>query len=146
MREHPCQSGPGFLKRSCRSAEVINGYLGAYARDYREWAEKIKNGEKIPVVFVKHRLDGLQTTIEKLLHGYEGAAPWLSQHDRPRQRIWELQWALIDEREKLGFQEWLEGGSLIEELDRFLTIFYGSGAAKTETSPPWKLPELGHLR
>lgn len=143
IREHPCQSESDFLNRSCRSVEVINEYLRAYAGDYNQWATKIKNGERIPIAFVKNRLDGLQVTLNELLHkNYYSAALWLSQHDGPRQRIWELHWALIDEREKLGSQEWLEGGSLTEELDRFLTIFYGSGAGKAETSLSLKLPEL----
>jgi len=146
LRAHPRETGKDLIVRSCRNAEVINGYLGAYAKDYQEWAEKIEDGEKIPLAFVKYRIEGLQATIEKLLHGYEGAALWLSQHDSSRQRIWELQWALIDERSKLGSAEWLEDGSIIEELDRFLAIFYSRGAAKTEASLPWKLPELGHLR
>lgn len=141
-----CANAKGFLKASCQRAEVIKGYLGAYAEDYNVWAEKIEAGESIPVAFVKHRIEGLRATIEKLLHGYEGASPWLSAHDQPRQRIWELQWALIDEGQKLGPAKWMEGGPLIEEVDRFLEIFYGRGAAKTEGSPPWKLPELGHLR
>ena len=139
IQEHPCKPGSDFLNWSCRSAELLNKYLLAYAEDYHEWATKIENGEKIPIANVKNRLNSLQAKIEKM-HPYskEGATPWLSYYDGPLQRIWELQWALIDEREKLSSQEWLEGGSLTEELDRFLTIFYGSGAVKAgegESSP-----------
>jgi hypothetical protein len=137
IQEHPCKPGSDFLNWSCRSAELLNKYLLAYAEEYKEWATKIENGEKIPIANVKNRLNSLQAKIEKM-HPYskEGATPWLSQYDGIRQWIWELQWALIDEREKLGSQEWLEGGSLTEELDRFLTIFYGSGAVKAGESSP----------
>lgn len=144
--EHPCQSGSDLLNRSCRGAEGINDYLRAYAEDCHHCATKIKNGEKIPITFVKNQLDGAQAILKKLLHDGGGAALWLLQYDDPRQRILELQWALIDEREKLGSQEWLEGGSLTEELDRFLTIFYGSGAVKAGESPPGEIPPFGFLR
>ena len=107
LRAPPSETETELPERSRRNAEVINGYLGAYAKDYEEWAKKIEDGEKIPLAFVKYRIEGLQETIEKLLHGYEGAALWLSQHDTSRQRIWELQWALIDEGHKLGSPGWL---------------------------------------
>jgi len=95
---------------------------------------------------VTHRIDGLQEKVEELLHGYKGAAVWLAQHDTARQHIWELQWALIDERQKLGSSEWMHGGPLLEKVDHFLAIFYGQGVAETEARPPWELPRIGYLR
>ena len=121
-------------------------YLRAYAADFQEWADRLANGDKIPLAFVLQRIDGLRETIEKLLYGYKGAFGWLSKHDLSRQQIWELQWTLINEKQSLGTFEWLGGGGVGEEADRFLAIFFGGGSTGEEANLPWKLPTIGYER
>jgi hypothetical protein len=141
VNEKPDSSEMKALGRSFRSSETLHDYLYAYESDYKKWSEMIENGEKIPIAFVRHRIQGFQDTIEKLLHGYDGAAPWLSQHENARQSIWELQWALIDENRNLASPTPLSGGSITEEMDRFLSMFYGRDTESKTSSMPWKLPQ-----
>ena len=141
FNEKPDSSDMKDLRRSFRRAKTLHDYLSAYESDYKKWAEKIENGEKIPIAFFRHRIQGFQDTIEKLLHGYDGAAPWLSQHENARQSIWELQWALIDEDRNLASPTRLNWGSTTEEMDRFLSIFYGRDTESKTSSMPWKLPQ-----
>ena len=124
----------------------LREYFHMYAQDFREWAEKITDGERVPIAFVRHRINGLGNTIERLLgqRYYDEGAAWLAQHREARRTVWELQWALMDEQQKLASLAWKESGPVVEEIDRFLAIFYG--AAASEASPPWELPELGHAR
>lgn len=141
LNQHPCEKAPKSLQTECRNADQLNISLGAYAEDYVKMAEALSEGERIPSILVKQVIEGLRETIRRTLYPYKGAITWMSQHNVPRKPIWELERALLAEKQKLGAIEWMGHKSFAKEIDQFLAIFYSRDATS-----PLKRPSLGHRR
>ncbi len=120
-------------------------YFRLYIDDFNQCVENVQDDEEITVAFVCYRIDGLQEILGKYTDptAYDSCALWLAGHDEARRAIFALEWALIEEKRKLGRPDWIDGGPLIQEIDGFLGIFYGSSGGG-EASVPWELPRLSH--